>query len=84
MKNWFRSIRRRFIVFLVRRYVGLKKFEYFRFKGQKSNALYFFGSNVIFKEINGELQRSSLSLNWLLDNDCDIIRLSEKHWLSRY
>ena len=84
MRSWFRSIRRKFIVFLVRTHVGLKKFEYFRFKGQKSPALYFFGTNMIFKEIHGKLQKSSISLNWLLDNECDIIGLTEKHWLSKY
>lgn len=84
MNNWFRSIQRKLIICLVRRHVGLKKFEYFRFRGQKSPALYFFGTNMIFKETHGKLQKSSISLNWLLDNECDIIGLTEKHWLSKY
>lgn len=69
---------RRFIIFLVRRHLGLKKFQWFRFVNQKSNDdVYYFTSTKILKiekDSNGlvRIRDSSVSLNWLLDDECEI------------
>lgn len=67
---------RRFIIFLVRRHLGLKKFQWFRFVNQKSNDdVYYFTSTKIMKFENGTtgfIRDSSVSLNWLLDDECKI------------
>lgn len=71
----------RLIVYLIRKKLGLKKFECFRFTNQKSNDAYFFGGDALFKITNcGNLpltyhSLSGVSLNWLLDEDCEITKL---------
>ena len=63
---------KRLILFLVRARLGLKKCEPFQFVGQKSNAVYYFGSNGIMKLYRGRITKSSVSLSWLLDDGCEI------------
>ena len=65
---------RRLIIFLIRRYMGLKKYEPFQFANQKSNALYFFNEDSIVKDWHGHFEKSSVSLNWLLDPECEIVK----------
>lgn len=62
----------RFIIFLIRKKLGLKKFEHFRFVGQKSDAIYWFTESNIMKRWHNQTTLSSVSLNWLLDSDCEI------------
>ena len=56
------------IVFLIRIRLGLKKYECFQFKNQKSLSVYYFTRTTIVKYdfIKGE-SLSGISLNWLLD-----------------
>lgn len=63
---------RKFIIFLVRKNLGLKKFENFRFVNQKSDAVYYFTESNVMKRYNGYTSLSSVSLNWLLDDECEI------------
>lgn len=63
----------RFILFLIRKRYGLKKYECFRFYNQKSSAVYFFGHYGIYKWWHHKLEKSHVSLNWLLDDECYII-----------
>lgn len=65
---------RRLILFLVRRRLGLKKYETFRFAEQKSNAVYAFASDGLMKSWRGRIEKSRVSLNWLLDDECQIKR----------
>ena len=75
-----RKLIKRLILFLVRKYMGLSKYELFRFSNQKSpSAVYYFGDNGLTKTwitefgyINMNRVKSSVSLNWLLDDDCKI------------
>lgn len=62
----------RIIVFLIRIHLGLKKYESFRFKNQKTNAIYYFTPTNIMKLEEGkcEAQPSNVKLNWLLDPEC--------------
>lgn len=70
---------RRFIIFLVRMRLGLKKYELFRFENQKSRDIYYFTGSKLKKfqmsvskydvlKFSGEEQLvdSNVGLNWLL------------------
>ena len=67
---------KRFILFLVRKRLGLKKYEYFKFDNQKSNTTYYFTDKEIWKIDNDNfvVELSGVSLNWLLNDDCKIIK----------
>lgn len=70
---------KRIIIFLIRRRLGLKKYEFFQFDNQKSNATYYFSENSVIKQerMNNvtHVRPSSVSLNWLLDDSCTIKHL---------
>lgn len=71
---------RRLIIYLVRKRLGLKKFQNFRFANQKDNSVYYFTNYGLRKvETVGEGEnsytrsmRSRVSLNWILDDDCKV------------
>lgn len=64
---------RKFIIFLVRKRLGLKKFERFQFVGQKSNAMYYFTDDDIMKVTEcGKIYISGVSLHWILDDECKV------------
>jgi hypothetical protein len=67
---------RRLVIYLIRKHLGLKKFENFKFVGQKSDAVYYFTeSNVMKRMSTGKTMLSGVSVNWLLDNECEIERV---------
>lgn len=66
---------KKFIVYLIRKRLGLKTYETFRFVGQKADATYYFTEDAVMKIWNGVTEKSGVSLNWLLDDDCEIRRL---------
>lgn len=66
---------RRFVIFLIRKKLGLKKYEKFKFVGQKSNAVYYFTESNVMKFWHGQTVLSGVSVNWLLDNECKIERV---------
>ena len=68
---------RRLILFLIRRKLGLKKNQFFRFKNQKSVVdRYYITDRQVLKIVNNSCVRpSSVSLNWLLDDRCEIIKI---------
>ena len=72
---------KRLIIFLVRKKLGLKKGEHFRFANQSSpyNSYYFTDDAVMkhFGRWKGEDVKSSVSLNWLLDDECEIVKVEE-------
>lgn len=63
---------RRLIIFLIRKKLGLKKYECFQFVGQKTNAVYYFTESSVMKRWRGQTTLSGVSINWLLNNDCKI------------
>lgn len=67
----------RIVIFLIRKKLKLKKYQGFRFVGQKTDAIYFFTGREVLKDHDGTIRRSSVSLNWLLDDECEIIYLKE-------
>lgn len=66
---------KRLILFLVRTRLGIKKYELFRFIGQKTTAVYYFTSDRLTKDYAGSVGPSNVSLNWLLNKDCKIKRV---------
>lgn len=67
---------RRFVIFLIRKKLGLKKFEKFKFVNQKSDAVYYFTESNVMKFWHNQTVLSGVSVNWLLDDDCEIERVS--------
>ena len=70
---------KRLIIFLIRLRLGLKKGEHFRFANQSSpyNTYYFTGDAVMKHTKHFNDHKSSVSLNWLLDDDCKIERVKK-------
>ena len=66
---------RRFVIFLIRKKLGLRKYEKFKFVGQKSNAVYYFTESNVMKLWHGQTVLSGVSVNWLLNDDCEIERV---------
>lgn len=73
---------KKLIVFLIRKRLGLKKYERFTFVNQKSNTYYFFADDSLIKvwKISGKAEQSGVSLNWLLDDDCEIKKEDSTCW----
>ena len=69
---------RKFILFLIRKKLGLNKYEHFRFVGQKSDAVYWFTTHKVMKRWRGQTMLSGVSVNWLLDKDCKIEKVARK------
>jgi hypothetical protein len=68
---------KRLIVFLVRKRLHLRKNQKFRFCNQKNDNIYYFTSDKLIKipEDTRRISRhekSLVSLNWLLDDGCEI------------
>lgn len=67
----------RLIIFLIRRKLGVKKYQLFRFTNQKTADKYYFGATALVKEVYNDdcgigLETSNVSLNWLLSEECEI------------
>lgn len=73
----------RLIIFLIRRKLGLAKYEEFRFNNQRSKRdKYYFDSTHLMKiEYAGKedfnICESNVSLNWLLNDGCSIVRVDK-------
>lgn len=65
---------KRLIIFLIRKRLGLKKYECFQFVGQKSNAVYYFTEKSVMKQWKGDATLSNVSINWLLNDECKITK----------
>lgn len=72
---------KKLIIFLIRRHLGLKKLEGFTFIEQKSNNYYYFTDDALIKiwRNSGEIEKSHVSLNWLLDDKCVIVKEPTKN-----
>ena len=72
---------KRLIIFLVRKKLGLKKGEHFRFANQASRYdTYYFTDDAVMKHfirLKGDDIKSSVSLNWLLDDECEIVKVED-------
>lgn len=65
---------KRLIIFLIRKRLGLNPYQKFRFSNQKSYDIYYFTETALMKvtETNDRCV-SSVSLNFLLSDQCDIV-----------
>ena len=68
------------ILFLLRMKLGVKKNERFQFDNQKNKADYYYVSGnrlhkIMYREGNVSEKRANVSLNWLLDPECQIVRV---------
>lgn len=69
---------KRIILFLIRRRLHIGLYEAFRFSNQKSSRdFYSIGNTAIWKWDSsiGKLIPSNVSLNWILNDECEIIKL---------
>lgn len=66
---------RKIVIFLIRKKLGLRTYEKFRFVNQKTDAVYYFTEGNIMKLWRNQTMLSGVSVNWLLDSDCEIERV---------
>lgn len=70
---------KRIIIFLIRKRLGLKKEQKFRFTNQKTKAIYYFTNESLIKTEyypSGDIVcQSGVSLNWLLNDKCKIVKI---------
>lgn len=75
---------KRFIIFLIRMKLKLKIAELFRFGNQKSKDIYFFTCRELIKvNERGHSTVSNVPLNWLLSDECEIVKLADTIRLER-
>ena len=67
---------KRFIIFLIRKRLGLKKNELFRFANQCEQSVYYFTETGLMKVKYGHVMPSGVSLSWLLDDECEVERVT--------
>ena len=70
---------KRLIIFLIRKRLGLKKYQPFKFTNQKDACFYFFADDRLLKQVfylRARVKRSNVSLNWLLNDKCKVEVLS--------
>lgn len=70
---------KRLIIFLIRKRLGLRRGEHFRFAEQKDRANYYYFDKEDIRKVvvKGDSMSdipSSVSLNWLLNDKCSIQR----------
>jgi hypothetical protein len=66
----------RLIINLIRLRLGVRRYEKFRFDSQTSRVnYYFFTERMVMKHSDGYTTTSSVSLNWLLDPNCKVVKI---------
>lgn len=74
-------------VVFVRKHLGLKAHEHFRFSNQKTDDVYFFDDLELHKIECGLLKRSKISFNYITGRHCRIVKLSNEEfqaYMSQY
>lgn len=66
---------RKLILFLIRTTLHIRKYESFWFSNQKSHAVYWIDDRAVWKYWRGTVEKSHVSLNWLLDPECEICKV---------
>lgn len=74
---------KRLIIFLIRKRLGLKKNELFRFVNQCEQSVYYFTETGLMKVKYGQVMRSGVSLNWLLDNECEVKKVGGEDYANK-
>ncbi len=70
---------KKLIIYLIRKKLGLQMGEFFRFVNQKDKSVYHFTKHYLVKQLekSGKCVLSGVSLNWLLNDDCEIVRVGD-------
>ena len=64
------------ILFLIRIKLGVKKNQDFKFKNQKHTSDYYYISDTaIYKVSKGKVNKSNVSVNWMLDQRCELVKM---------
>lgn len=68
---WFRKL----IIFLIRKRLGLSKYESFKFdnQGRDNDAVYFFNEYALMKNNGRTIHESHVGLNYILSNKVNVI-----------
>lgn len=72
---------RKLILFLIRIKLVVKKFQAFRFSNQASPTEYYYFTNDELLKVfyKGErIKSSNASLNWILNDNCKIVKCSDE------
>lgn len=66
---------KKLIIFLLCKKIGVKKYEKFRFNNQKSEIEFYWFTNTNIRKLkeDGSVENAHVSLNWLLDDECEIV-----------
>ena len=65
----------RIILFLIKRKLKIKENDRFKFKNQKKPGIYWFTKSGLIKK-EGDIEVfSDVSLNWLINDECKIVRI---------
>ena len=66
-------MRRKLIMWLIRRKLGLKNYDGFKFLNQASDNIYFFCDGLLLRmDGKGKISQSHVGLNYLLSEKCEI------------
>ena len=74
---------KRLIIFLIRTKLGVGKWDEFYFPNQRNKDDRYYFSNVClmkYSAASNSVYRSSVSLNWLLSDNCKVIVDEEFEW----
>lgn len=64
---------KKLIIFLIRRKLGLRKYEGFQFTNQKNNCIYYFSDDALLRENpEGYVRECHAGLNFLISDECEI------------
>lgn len=83
IKRAFDKLIKRLIIFLIRKRLGVKKYDDFYFPNQRiKNDRYYFADTCLMKYSStaNTLYRSSVSLNHLLSKECEVVVDNEFDW----
>lgn len=78
---------KKLIIFLIRRKLGLKKYEGFQFTNQNKNnkGIYYFTDDALMRENpNGYVREGHVKLNYLLSDECEIRKVNRSRNLWFY
>lgn len=68
---------KRLILFLIRRKLGVKKYENFRFVNQRSKVNYYYFDDNGIQKVDAEhtiIKHSNVKFNWILSDKCEIVK----------
>lgn len=70
---------KKLILFLIRKRLGLAKYENFQFVNQSDKREYYWFNDTELRKYDCRAKgviRARVSLNWLLDDECEIVKVN--------